>query len=379
MLAALLREPRRLRLAGDAASAALRQLSAAASDPASPPQPSTASDAAADAAPTRRRQRTGVRGEKAADGRPALDPRTVAHLVDSGLFPLPADAARALGHSHRRYPAETALPAADWLRATFPAQRSATSRSGLGGAARIIARRPVLLASSVEPMRSRWEALLAPREAGGLGLRLPVALKRVEGYPHFLTMPTATLRAKVALLEELGAADATATLAKAPSLAGLAPATLAANAAWLAEQKLDLGRAFAQAPALFYLARANLAPKFDFLRCVAHLSDADINFDPTVLGRSLEHRLRPRFFFALYFGAHDLMRFTSLAIKPDSDAIAFVQKRVLANEDEAVAADWSLGWHNALLASDAFNAWAARAEAQRRAQWQRTQDAKPAA
>jgi hypothetical protein len=73
------------------------------------------------------------------------------------------------------------------------------------------------------------------------------------------------------------------------------------------------------------------------------------------------------------------MRFTSLAIKPDSDAIAFVQKRVLANEDEAVAADWSLGWHNALLASDAFNAWAARAEAQRRAQWQRTQDAKRAA
>ena len=222
-------------------------------------------------------------------------------------------------------------------------------------------------------MRARWAALLAPRNAGGLGLKLSTALKRVESYPHLLTIPTDTLLSKVELIESLGSADATATLAKAPSLTGMSVETLSANVAWLKEQGLDLQFTFAQAPALFYMARDTLAPKLDFLRGVVHLSAEDINFDPTVLGRSLEGRLRPRFFFARYFGAHDLMRFTSLVIKPDAHALEFVRKRVLLRHDEAAAADWSLPWYQGLLASDAFRAWAAETEAARRAQWQQRQ------
>ena len=358
MLAALLREPRALRCASDAAWRALRR--------------ALASDAAADGKP-RRNQTPGFRGAKTAEGNPAPDPRTVTYLVESGVFATPEEATAALGVSHRRYPHDTAKPVIDWLKETFPVRGSATSRSGLGGAARIITRRPLLLASSLEPMRSRWAALLAPREAGGLGMRLDTLLKRVEGYPHLLTLPTQTLLARVELIERLGSTDATASLAKAPSLAGKSAKSLSANAAWLKAQGLDLQRAFAQSPALLYLTRDNLAPKFDFLRSVVHLTSQDINFDPTVLGRSLEGRLRPRFLFAHYFGAHDMMRFTSLVIKPDAHALEFVRERVLLRQEEAAAADWSMGWYRELIASAAFRAWAAEAEAARRAQWQRKQ------
>ena len=361
MLAALLREPRALRSASDAAWRALRRALSS----------SSASAAADGKAP--RSQTPGARGIKSADGSPAPDPRTVAHLVESGLFGTPQEAGAALGSSHRRYPYDTARPVIDWLQETFPGHHGVTSRNGLAGAARIIARRPLLLSSLLPPMRARWEALLAPRAAGGLGLPLAKALKRVEGYPNLLSLPTERLLARVELIESLGSADATATLAKAPSLTGLSAELLTANAAWLREQGLDVPFAFAQAPALFYLSRDNLAPKFDFLRGVVHLSLADINFDPTVLGRSLAGRLRPRFLFAYYFGAHDLMRFTSLVIKPDAHALAFVRDHALLREAEAGAADWSLPWYQGLLASDAFRAWAAETEAARRAQWQRAQ------
>ena len=364
MLAAMLREPRALRCASDAAWRALRRALSTLSE----------STATADGGKSRRNQTPGARGAKTADGRPAPDPRTVAHLVESGIFATPAAALAALAVSFRRYPYDTARPVIDWLKETFPARSGATSRSGLAGAARMIQRRPPLLSSTLPPMRARWDALLAPRAAGGLGLPLATALKRIEGFPHLLNYPTDKVLARVELIESLGSADATATLAKAPSLTGMSAETLSANAAWLKEQGLDLQFAFAQAPALFYLARDNLAPKFEFLRSVVHLSPADINFDPTVLGRSLEARLRPRFFFSYYFGAHDLMRFTSLVIKPDAHALEFVRERALLRQDEAAAADWSLPWYQGLLASDAFRAWAAETEAARRAQWQKRQE-----
>ena len=360
MLAALQCEPRALRSASDAAWRALRRALSSSSSPAT----------SEGKAP--RSQTPGARGIKTADGNPAPDPRTIAHLVESGLFGSPEAAAAALGgSSHRRYPYDTARPVIEWLKETFSVRSSAISRNGLAGAARIIARRPLVLSCLLPPMRARWDALLAPRAAGGLGLPLAKALKRVEGYPNLLTLPTDRLLARVQLIESLGSADATATLAKAPSLTGLSAELLTANAAWLKAQGIDLPFAFVQAPALFYLSRDNLAPKLDFLRRVVHLSPEDINFDPTVLGRSLAGRLRPRFFFAYHFGAHDLMRFTSLVIKPDAHALQFVRDRALLRVDEAHAADWSLPWYQGLMASDAFRAWAAETEAARRAQWQR--------
>jgi hypothetical protein len=319
-----------------------------------------------------------VRGETTADGRPKPDERTVAELARRRWCSDAAQAEQLLARlrNSTRFPYPTALGVIDWLCQTLPGDEEAVFEDGRSDsvAARAFRRHPQLLAFSADTLAARWASLLRPRAQGGLGLDLEAARKRVAAAPKLLNFLPQTLLARAELLQHLGARDGVNELCRHPDLASIGEPTLLAKVAWLQAQGLDPVIVLAKQVALLQLTPESMLPKLRFLRSVVGLSDPQIAHVAPVLGYSLAARLRPRFLFALHYGADTKTDLLSLMIFTDARFVSFVQRHAEPAALRAPAwgpaapappATWSAEWYRTVVEGPAFEEWADTQEAER--------------
>ena len=291
--------------------------------------------------PKRRAPNVGKYGEKTADGRPKPDERTVADLVRRGWFKSEEAAVALLTRkktNNNRYAFETAERAADWLEATLGPE---PVKDGLCPAARAVKGDPLMLARDAAALQRKWDALTLPAERGGVGIELSTeqAREAVRKYPPLLghsvetyktgwSMLTATgdglglspeearkciLRGpevlskdngkvvlRVKLLESLGFLEARTMVLAEPRVLNFKEATVRGTAAWWQQSGLDHVKLVTALPTLIGSPKATeLQARLDFLRRVVGMSNAELNNAASLFTRSLDGRLRPRFFYAL--------------------------------------------------------------------------------
>ena len=365
------------------------------------PEGEPAADEAAQAAPQKRRQqapRVGVRGEKTADGRPKPDERTVADLVCRGWFESEDDAVALLTRGktgHNRFPFETAKPAADWLEATLGLE---PLKGGVLPAAKAVKRFPELLYQDVLTLQRKWDALTLPAEQGGIGIAFSQeqAHEAVLKNPRILGYATETLKRgwlmltategglgmlpeeahscillspnvflydhddvvrRVELLESLGYPEAHQMVLKASRVLNYKEESVKEHAAWWKQTGLDhLKMVKAHPDLLGAPTTAVLQAKLDFLSIVVGMSTAELNKAGSLFTRSLDKRLRARYFFALLKGR--LARFTSMdtmMIMTDATFLAMLEGR--SSKTKELASDLEVERYQEHVASAEFVAW----------------------
>ena len=305
-------------------------------------------------------QHSGVHGEKTASGRPKPDVRTVARLVELGWWVTPeaAEAALTTTKNRTRYPYETAGPVIDWLLETLG---EGEHRSGKSCAAQAVFKDPHILARSTSALQAGWEMVVHSREAGGLGLSLEVAQKRVASYPPVLGFSKEFMVKRAAFLEMLGVPDGRAAIAGFFRLLGNEEDTLRRGAECLRSQGLDVVRMLSKHPQLLYLSPEGLSLKLDFMRSVVGLNTSEIS--SAFLLYSLEDRMRPRYFYALQRGVEQ--RYTLGSLVQYADAGFLKMANSLAKGAQATAAD--VVAYKAHIATPAFRAYMGEQEAAIRA------------
>jgi hypothetical protein len=371
----------------------------------------SASGEASQAEPPLRRQRAPypTRGEKTADGKPKPDERTVADLVERGWFESEEDAVALLTRAQTResrFPYETAKPAADWLEARLG---RVPVKGGVLPAAKAVIRFPDLLYQDAATLQRKWDALTLPAEHGGTGIAFSevqareAVLKRprVLGYstnklkrgwlmltaaegglglspedargrilfsPEVLRFDHDAVVRRVELLKSLGYPEAYKMVLDHPSVLHYKEETVIEHAAWWWKQTgLDHVKIVTSTPTLLGgVPVVDLHAKLDFLRIVVGMSTAELNNANTLLTRSLDGFLRPRYFYALQEGK--LARFgtinTMMQVK-DSIFLAMLQGR--PSNTKELASDAELALYREQVASDEFVAWREEQEALRMA------------
>jgi hypothetical protein len=301
----------------------------------------------------------GVRGEKTASGRPKPDERTVARLLELGWWATPEEAEARLtrGKNTNRFAYETAGAAVDWLIETLGEGKH---RSGRSFAAQAVFKWPHILALSTNLLQAGWEMVVQPREAGGLGLSVEVAQRRVASYPNVLVFSKEFVEKRASFLETLGVTDGLAAIASHFPLLGYEDSTLRRGAEWLRAQSLDVLRLVSGHPQLLYLSPEGLSLKLDFMRCVVGLSTSET--DSAFLTYSLD-KMRWRYFYALQRGVEQRYAFSSLV--KCSDAVFVKMANSLARGTRATAED--VATYRAHIATPAFLAYMDKQEAAIRA------------
>ena len=350
----------------------------------------------------RRAPKVGEPGETTPDGKPKPDERTVADLVRRGWFKSEAEAVALLTRGKtgvNRYAFETAELAADWLEATLGAE---PVKDGLCPAAKAVKGEPSLLIRDAAALQCKWDALTLSSERGGMGIELSTeqARKAVSKYPQLLgfslekykacwTMLTATengldlpleearkciLRAptillydnddfgrRVKLLQSLGYADARTMVLANSNVLNFKEETVTEHAAWWKQTGLDHVKLVSVLPTLLGSSSTEeLQAKLDFMSRVAGMSNDDLNNAGSLFHRSLDGRLRTRFFYALMkqqlggrYGINSLMQVTDAAF------LAMMLGGTV--NDRASKAE--VARYQKLVASAGFVAWRKRQEA----------------
>ena len=295
--------------------------------------------------------------EKTASGRPKPDVHTVARLLELGWCATPeaAEARLARGNGHNRYAYETAGSAIDWLIETLGEGEHPSS--GRSCAAQAFFKWPRILICSTSALQRGWEMVVQPREAGGLGLPVEVARRRVASHPHVLHFSKEFVVKRAAFLETLGVRDGRAAIAYHFQLLGYEDSTLQRGAEWLRAQGLDVAKLVSSQPQLLYLSPEGLSLKLDFMRSVVGLSTSEIL--SAFLISSLETRMRPRYFYALQRDAAQRYAFSTLIVC--SDAKFLKMANGLAKGTHATAAD--VAAYLAHIAMPAFRAYMDEQEA----------------
>jgi hypothetical protein len=115
---------------------------------------------------------------------------------------------------------------------------------------------------------------------------------------------------RVALLKSLGYEEAHRMVLKQPSVLNFKDQTVKETAAWWNQTGLDHVKLVTAHPNLLGVSSVEeLQAKLDFLRSVVGVGKEDLNNAGSLFHRSLDGRLRPRFFYALL--KHRLARFGS--------------------------------------------------------------------
>jgi hypothetical protein len=296
-----------------------------------------------------RAPKVGVCGEKTASGRPKPDERTLARLVELGWWATPevAEAALTKGKNGSRFPYETASPAIDWLSETLGEGKH---RSGRSFAAQAVFQWPLILAYNTSVLQTGWEMVVQPREAGGLGLPVEAAQRRVASHPQVLGYSKEFVEKRASFLETLGVPDGRAAIAGYFRLLGYGDDTLRNGAEWLRSQGLDVVRIVSAHPELLNRSPEGLSAKLDFMRSVVGLSNSEVL--PVFLASSLD-KMRPRYFYALQRGVAQRYTFGSLVIP--SNATFLKMALSLPRGTHATAAD--VAAYQAHIATPAFCAY----------------------
>jgi hypothetical protein len=352
-------------------------------------------------APRRRAPHAGTLNEKTTDGKPKPDERTVADLVGRGWFESEEDAVALLTRKKsqkHRYPSETAKPAADWLEATLGRVRV----KGVLPAAKVLALYPDLLQYDAATLRHKWDALTLPAEQGGLGIALSAEQARdavlrhppILGYstdtlkrgwsmltategglglspeeaqklvlknPRVLCSDSLTFTKRLELLKSLGYPKAHEMVLTEPRVLNFKEETVREHDAWWKQTGLDHVKILTANPnRLGAPTTAALQANLDFLRCVAGMSTADLNNAGSLIHRSLNDRLRARYFYALLKGR--LTRFTSkstLMAVTDATFLAMLQ----GQSSKGRASELEVALYREQVASPEFVAWREEQEA----------------
>ncbi len=346
-----------------------------------------------------------MRGEKTADGRPKPDERTVADLVERGWFESEQAVLQVLGKvsNQSRFPYQTAEPAADWLEATLGRE----PLKGVLPAAKAANGFPALLYQDAATLQRKWDALTLPAEQGGVGCMLSEAQAReaVLKHPQILgcamdtlkrgwSMLTATegglglspdeahsciLRSpevlrfdhdavvrRVELLKSLGYPEAHEMVLRNSSVLNYKEETVREHAAWWKQTGLDHVKIVEAHPDLLGAPLpAVLQAKLDFLSVVAGMSTAELNKAGDLFTRSLDRRLRARYFYARLKGRLGRYSMNSMAQVKDSTFLAMMQGRPMATKE--LASELEVARYDKLVKSAKFAAWRERQEAQRMA------------
>ena len=192
----------------------------------------------------------------------------------------------------------------------------------------------------------------SPKEARECILRGPAVLRYDDD----------AVVARVALLTSLGYANARAMVLKEPRVLTYKDETVKEHAAWWQQTGLDHVKLVTTQPGLLGKCPVKeMQAKLNFLSHVAGMSKEDLNKAPSLFGRSLDGRLRARYFYALQ--KNRLARFRSMNTmmgETDATFLAMVQGGT-ARRDRASEAE--VARYRKLVTSAKFAAWRERQEA----------------
>ena len=349
----------------------------------------------------------GERGETTADRKPEPDERTVADLVRRGWFKTADDVVALLTRAPsriQRFPYDTAKPTADWLEATLGLE---PVKGGVLPAAKAVKADPSLLTKDAAALQRKWDALMLSAEQGGVGIAFSQeqAREAVLKFPQMLgyttdtllrgcSMLTATegglglspdearrciLRSptvllydhddvvrRVELLKSLGYPKAYRMVLAEPRVLTYNEETVKEHDAWWKQTGLDHVKILTAHPnRLGAPATAVLQANLDFLSGVAGMSPAELNNASSLFGRSLDGRLRARYFYARLKGMLGRYGMNSMMQVKDSVFLAMMQRRPMATKE--LASELEVARYDKLVKSAKFAAWRERQEAQRMA------------
>ena len=141
--------------------------------------------------------------------------------------------------------------------------------------------------------------MLTATEAIGLGLSLEKARECILRGPAVLRFDHTKFVLRVKLLESLGYIEALTTVLANPTLLNYQEETVKEHAAWWMQTGLDHVKIVTANPTLLGAPKTiELQEKLDFLSRVAGMSNDDLNNAGSLFNRSLDGRLRTRFFYA---------------------------------------------------------------------------------
>ena len=357
----------------------------------------------------------GKRGEKTADGKPKPDERTVADLLSRGWFKTEEAAVALLTRKNiqkSRFPYETAKPVAEWLDATLGLE---LRKGGLLPAAKVVKTFPSLLFHDAAKLQRNWDALTLPTEQGGvgcvlsqeqardvvlrctqilnyttdtlkrgwlmltateggLGLLSEEAQRLVVQNPKLLSHDFERFTQRVELLTSLGYPKAHEMVLVNSAVLNYKEETVREHDAWWKQTGLDYVKILTHHPnRLGAPSTTKLQAALDFLSDVVGLSTTDLNNSGALLHRSLERRLRARYFYTRLKGRQT--RFgtinTMMQVK-ESIFLAMLQGRPSTTQE--LASDLEVARYQKLVTSAKFVAWRERQEAQLIAGSARTRD-----
>ena len=220
---------------------------------------------------------------------------------------------------------------------------------------------PQLLGHSVEKYKAGWSMLTVTEAKGGLGLSLEKARECILRGPEVLRFDHGKVVLRVKLLESLGYAEARAMVLANPLVLAYKEDTVREHAAWWKQTGLDHVKIITTQPTLLGgVSLKELQEKLDFLSRVVGVSNKDLNNAPSLFTRSLDDRLRTRFFYALMkqqlggrYGINSLMQVTAAAF------LATMQGGTVKDR----ASKSEVARYQKLVASAGFVAWRERQEA----------------
>ena len=214
---------------------------------------------------------------------------------------------------------------------------------------------PPLLGHSVDTYKACWSMLTedglfqSPTEARECILRGPAILR----------FDRDKLVQRLALLESLGFPDALRVVLANPRLLTHRHETIEKAAAWWKQSGLDSVKILTSLPTLIGGSVEMLQTKLDFLTSVG-MSSADLNNAASLFGRSLDGRLRARYFYALV--KHRLARFGSMITMMTVTDAAFLAMLQGGTRKDA-ASEAEVARYRKLVTSANFVAWRERQEA----------------
>ena len=218
---------------------------------------------------------------------------------------------------------------------------------------------PRFLSYSVETYKTGWSMLTAIEN--GLGLSLEKAHKCILFAPQILLYDNNEVVLRVKLLESLGYADARTMVLANSTVLGYQEETVREHAAWWKQTGLDHVKLVTAMPTLLGgVSVEELQAKLDFLRRVAGMSIDDLNNAGSLFTRSLDGRLRTRYFCAQQMHALG-GRYCMNTLMKETDATFVAMMQGGTTKDRASKAEVARYLEH--VASVEFVAWRERQEA----------------
>jgi hypothetical protein len=216
---------------------------------------------------------------------------------------------------------------------------------------------PTLLGYSVDTYKAGWSMLTKD----GLCQTVEEARQCILRDPRVLSHDSEAVVRRVALLTNLGYADARAMVLKEPRVLTYKDETVKEHAAWWQQTGLDHVKLVTTQPGLLGKCPVKeMQAKLDFLSHVADMSKEDLNKAGPLFALSLDGRLRARYFYAML--KHRLARFGSMSTMmkvTDATFLAVVQGGTWKDR----ASEAEVARYCKLVTSAKFVAWRERQEA----------------